>query len=334
MRLVLLLLAVAGIALTVQNLAARPDNGTPITRLRNGLVLAVIGVLGFFWMLAAVYVPATSRAVVENTATGSIKVIGPGVHVWPLQPDLVPLASKVTIYNMRRQRIEIGFEKPEPGNVQGVAAGSSSPGNPTVYIEARGWATPDPKYLAQLHRDYGPDYANSWVERNWVTALKAVQGRHPYNYLTGHRDKMSTEVEETLQKQLYVGDVPLVDISQLAITNFDFDKSINDQLDLVANKEFERQKAEEDIVIAEQTQKAEQVKAQTRLNVAKTDAQASIEKAQGDARSVQLINQAVAAQGGAYLQYQAITKWNGILPSFMLGGSSVPFINIPAGTTK
>lgn len=289
---------------------------------------AVIGFFGFFWMMSATYVPGTQKAVVENTASGSFEVIGPGVHVWPLQPDLVPFMSKVTKYSLKQQQIEIGTEK----DSKGVSAGSGSAGNPTVYIQARGWVTPNPtdSQLITLHKLYGTDYANGWVERNWVTAVKAVQGAHPYDYLIGNRDDMATEVEEALQDQLLDSDgVPIVTVSQLAITNFDFDASINTQLDEVAKKEFERQKALADIEIARQQQAAQQVQAETRLAVAQKDAESAIAKARGEAEAVRLVNEAITQQGEGYVDLKAVEKWNGELPTYMLGNGALPFLTIP-----
>lgn len=331
LRLLMVAFFFGGIALVVMSISSRnPSNGLrPMNAVRTGAILGVLGFFGFFWLMSATYVPGTHMAVVENTTTGNFKVIGPGIHVWPMQPNLVPFTSKVTQYNMRRTRIEIGTEDVDEGQKKGVPAGSSSAGNPTVYIEARGWATPNPALLVELHRRYGSDYANSWVERNWVTAIKAVQGQHPYDYLIGNRDRMATEVEEELQDQLFDdGKQPLVYVSQLAITNFDFDNAINQQLDEVANKEFERQRANADIEIARQQQEAEKVKAETRLAVATKDAEAAIAKARGEAEAVRLVNEAISSQGREYIDLKALEKWDGKLPVNMYGSAAVPFVDV------
>ena len=283
--------------------------------------LGVASLFAFFWMLSAVYVPATSAAVVENTATGSFKQLGPGLHIWPIQPNLVPLMSKTTVYNMRRQKIEIGEEG------QGIAAGSSSPGNPTVFIKARGWASPNPEKLIELHRKYGSDFADNWVEQNWITSAKTVQGNHPYDFLVNSREAMSNEIEENLQKQLLDDDEkPLVLVSQLAITNFDFEAQIQALLKEVAQKEFERQKAIEDKEIALQQQQAEQVKAETRYNVAVKDGETTkaVAAAEAEAIRAKYSNQEMS---DAYLRKIWIEKWDGKLPVISDDGN---LLNIPA----
>lgn len=284
--------------------------------------LCVGSIFGFFWMLSAVYVPATSAAVVENTATGNFKQIGPGLHIWPLQPNLTPFMSKTTVYNMRREKIEIGEEG------AGIPSGSASAGNPTVFIKARGWASPNPDKLIELHKKYGADYANNWVEQNWITAAKTVQGQHPYDYLVNNREGMANEIEVALQKQLVDDDEkPLVLVSQLAITNFDFEAQIQQLLKDVAAKEFERQKAIEDKEIALQQQAAEQVKADTRYNVAVKDGETTKAVAAAEAEAIRLkySNQEMS---DAYLRKIWIEKWDGKLP--VLSGGSGQILNMPA----
>jgi regulator of protease activity HflC (stomatin/prohibitin superfamily) len=276
--------------------------------------------------MAAQYVPATQVAVVENTTNGNFKVIGPGIHVFPFQPDLVPLASKVTKYSLRRQKIEIGTGK-EDG--KGIASSSNSPGNPVVYIQARGWATPNKQTIIDLHRKYGSDYVDSWVERNLVTTVKEVQGRHVYDFLTKNREQMATEIEDAIQAQLVDGDEkPLVDVTQLAITNFDFDEATNQRLAEVAQKNFEKQKAAEDIEIAKQTQQAELVKAETARQVAEKEAQATVIRANGEAEAIRAkYGNEVMSQ--AYLMNAWIQKWNGTMPQYQMGGAT-PLIQIPS----
>lgn len=282
---------------------------------------AVASLFAFFWMLSAVYVPATSAGVVENTSTGSIKVIGSGVHIFPMQPNLVPLMSKTTVYNMRRQKIEIGEEG------AGIPSGSGSPGNPTVFIKARGWASPNPEKLAELHRQYGSDYANNWVEQNWITAAKTIQGKYPYDHLINNRENMANEIEAQLQAQLIDDDEkPFVIVSQLAITNFDFEDRIKTLLAEVAQKEFDRQKAVEDKEIALMQAEAEQVKAETRLAVALKDGETTKAQAAAEAEAIRL-KYSSQEMSDAYLRKIWIEKWDGKLPVIADNGN---MLNIPA----
>lgn len=295
----------------------------------GGVAAFLFSLLGLGVWGSAKYIPATSVGVVENTTTGSFSTIGPGIHVWPLQSNLVPFASKVTEYSLKRQRIEIGID-PETENAPvGIAAGSNSPGNPAVYIQARGWATPNQDNVIILHRRYGGDYQNVWVERNWVTAVKSVQGQYPYDYLIKSRQKFADEVEQTLQAQMYEGDEQLVEVSQLAVTNFEFDGRIQEQLQQTAQKQFETQRAREEVEIAKQQQEKAKVEAETRLQVAEKDAESKVAAARGEAEAVRLVNEAIAQQGTAYLTLKWIERWDGILPKIQTGEGTGTLLQLP-----
>lgn len=328
LRLLAFLVMAGGAGLLIYGLQQRYRSYNPIpdAKLRLPMCIALI-ISGFFALAvlsAATYVPATNVAVVENTTTGNFKVIGPGIHIWPLQPDLVPLTSKVTQYNMRRQRIEIGTEKES----NGIASGSASPGQPVVYIQARGWVTPNRTQLIELHRRFGPTYADNWVERNWVTSVKAVQGVHPYDYLAGNRDRFSTEVEDALQKELYDGEEnPLVVVTELAVTNFEYDKKTNDNLQAIADRANRQREATEEIEIAKREQEKQGVEAETRRQVAVKDGQALVATANAEAEAIR-IKYENEQRAQAYLQKLWIDKWNGQLPIYQMGNST-PLVQIP-----
>lgn len=349
LRLIALAAMFTGIGLLVNNIGRRVYERRPnpyTTRAAStapepyqprfsNLFAAILAAVGFVFtglFFSAVYVPATSIAVVENTTTGHFSVISSGIHVWPLQSDLVPFASKTTTYSLRQQRIEIGTQNDDENDnvATGVASGSNSPGNPVVYIQARGWAIPNKDRLITLHRRYGHDYLDTWVERNWVTAVKTVQGQEPYDYLIKSRQAFADAVETTLQSQLLDSDnTPLVEVSQLAVTNFDFDKQTNQQLHETAKKQFEQQRAREDVAIATQNQAKQKVQAQTKVIEAQKAADARRIQAGAEADAVRAINDAIREQGESYLQLQWIEKWNGTLPQVQTGSGNGTLLQLP-----
>ena len=51
-------------------------------------------------------------------------------------------------------------------------------------------------------------------------------------------------------------------------------------------------------------------------------------QAEGEAKAIAIQAQAIQSNGGAqYVQLQAIEKWNGQLPTYMMG-NTVPFVNV------
>ena len=84
-----------------------------------------------------------------------------------------------------------------------------------------------------------------------------------------------------------------------------------------------KEKLLEDKVIAQQraieeTNRTEQIKQQAMQKVI---------GAKAEAESMQIRAQALE-QNAKLVQWEAVQKWNGVLPQYMLGGSAVPFINL------
>ena len=322
-----------------------------------GLALALTCVVLLVALSGAVYVPATSNAVIENTLTGDLFVLGPGTRVWPLEPRLTPLVTKVTLYDLRDQVIEIGGQ---PVKQAGVEASSSSPGRPIVYFYARGWAKANPDKLIELHRRRGTDWADAWVEKVWVTALKNVQRVTAYDYVGTDPLEFTRLVESGLQAELVdVDGEPIIFVSQLAIADYDYADEVNSYLDKVAQLEFSRQEEVNRERVVLQQQKNKQIEADTDFNVKKRAAEAyriEIEtRAEGDATAQKLaadaeayeierkytaeaegvtkLQLALAASPEAYLDYLRATQWDGQLPTWWMPGNGetplpVPFIDV------
>ena len=84
-----------------------------------------------------------------------------------------------------------------------------------------------------------------------------------------------------------------------------------------------QQAIEQKVIATQQKQKAEQD-----LERIKVEAQQAIATAEGRAKAIQIETQAINSQGGAaYVQLEAIKKWDGKLPN-VNGGGAVPFINV------
>jgi regulator of protease activity HflC (stomatin/prohibitin superfamily) len=319
----------------------------------GGLVFTL---LAAFLVTGSAVVPPTHRAVVENTWSGEFHVLTGGTHVFPIGEGkhLVPLLNRVTKYDLRQQQIKIGNE---PAMEGGVSADSNSPGRPVVFFVGTGWAAPNPDTLIQLHRRYGPGYLDNWVERVWQSELKAIQGERPYNYVGDNRIAFQNEVEISLQMQLVdVGtEDPLVIVSQLAVSDYDFSNEVNQFLDAVAQKQFEQQQAQQNVRIAEQVQRETIIRAQTTysetVRLAEADKKKVVLEAEAHAESKMLDAEAEAfriqaereataegvrkvqaalASSPEYLMYKKLVEWNGGVPQTLILGieGAVPILDL------
>lgn len=328
------------------------DTSPPKLWDKPGIALLALALLLIFFGAGTVTVSPTEMAVLENSVTGELSVLTPGTYVWPFYPRTTPFITHAVTYDMRRQIIEIGGQDLK---AQGVQADSNSPGRPVVYFWARGWTAPNPEKLTTLHKRYGAKYADDWVERVWVSSLKAVQGQNPYDYVGNNRIDMQDGVEAALQTQLLDDDgEPLVFVSQLAIVDFGYDDALENYLNEINAKEFQRKQAEQQIAINSLNQQAEKIAADTRFINATRDAEGAAQVLQtaADAEAYQITALAdanayqikveydakadgiallIKALGGpeAYLKYVNATQWDGKLPFYMFGETPLPFLNVP-----
>lgn len=328
-----------------------------------GMIMAGLLIIVMFFGGAA-QISSTAIGVAENTVEGAFYTLKPGTHIWPFSQNVTPFITKITVYDTRDQIIEIG-EAPEGATapegmtltqIYGVPAGSNSPGQPIVFFNARGWARVNPDKIIELHRRFGPTYLNTWVEHQWVTTLKAMQGTLSYDFVKKSREDLQNLVEKSLQQQLLDADEKsLVIVRQLTIKDYDYEGEVNTFLAGVAGKEFERQKAEQQFEVNKKLQESAKVEADTNFFVTKRNAEAEqaklIAEATGRAEAVKveadadayatrvryeaeatglgLVQSALAKSPAAYLEYQKTLRWNGVLPTNLWAGASVPFLNVP-----
>lgn len=138
--------------------------------------------------------------------------------------------------------------------------------------------------------------------------VKSVSAQYTAEELVTKRIEFSDKVTTLLAERLVSKDCVL---DRFSITDFAFSKSFSDAIEAK--------------VTAVQTAEA----AKNKLEQVKYEAQQQIEKAKAEAESIRIQAQAINSQGGAdYVQLQAISKWDGKLPTQFLPNASVPFINV------
>lgn len=330
-------------------------------KLTGPVLLGISGIILLTLLSFAVQIAPNHIGVIENQATGEMHSIEAGIHFWPMDYRITPFVTKVVSYDLRQQLIEIGGS---PAIEHGVQADSNSPGRPIVYFHGRGYASLNPDMVVMLHRRHGPTYVDDWVERVWVAVLKGIQGNKAWDFVGNNRNEFQDMVEVALQSQLVVDGIPLVTVNQLAVIDYALSSEIETYLDQVAQMEFQRQQAEQQIEINEELQAAALIAADTEYNTkkraaealaierttaadaealaqvtrAKADAEARklaaeaeayriSETYQAEANGIQLIQRSLS---DAYIEYTKWREWDGSVPYIVMGNSSaIPFLNIP-----
>ena len=166
----------------------------------------------------------------------------------------------------------------------------------------------DPNSAILLFSTVGTEYKAKIIDPAIQEVVKAVTAQYTAEQLITKRAEVTDKIKLDLSERLVINHI---NVEQVSITNFDFSESFNAAIELK--------------VTAEQNALA----AKNKLEQVKYEKDQVIAKAQGEAESIRIQAQAINSTGGAdYVKLQAISKWNGILPSQMIPGGTVPFIDL------
>jgi len=167
----------------------------------------------------------------------------------------------------------------------------------------------DGQYATNVYQSVGMEYDEVLIDPAVQNTLKAVTAKFTAEELITKRAEVSILAQKALEEEMSSYHIV---IENFNIINFDFSPEYN--------------KAIEDKQVAQQSVQT----AQQNLARARVEAQAKVVEAQGQA-DAQAALKNTGALSPEYLQYLALTKWNGILPIFTSG---TPFIDITEFTSK
>lgn len=167
-----------------------------------------------------------------------------------------------------------------------------------------------PEMVADIYQQYGSanTYYQNVVSPLIVATVKATASQYT--------------AAEQIQKRLEMSDKALTALS----TAFEGKNVAIEKADItdVSFSESFTQAIEAKVTAVQQAEAAK-----NKLEQVKFEAQQTIETAKATAEAQRIQSQSLAAQGGAdYVNLKAIEKWDGHLPTQMIPGSTVPFINL------
>jgi regulator of protease activity HflC (stomatin/prohibitin superfamily) len=162
-----------------------------------------------------------------------------------------------------------------------------------------------PDKASLVFQTIGPDYEAKVVSPSIQNTFKAVTAMFTAPDLLQKRETVSVKAKELLQEELTKY---YIIVDNFNIVNFDFSKEYNAAIEA-------KQVAQQEVETSRQ-----------RLAKAQVDAQTAVAQAQGQADSQKALKD-TGALSPEYLQYIAIQKWNGILPS-VVGGGATPLLDL------
>jgi regulator of protease activity HflC (stomatin/prohibitin superfamily) len=162
----------------------------------------------------------------------------------------------------------------------------------------------DGQYAVNVFESVGQNYQDILLAPAIQNIFKATTAQFTAEQLITNREAVRLQAEDALAKQLAVYHIV---VENFNIVNFDFSPEFNAAIE-------KKQVAQQEVETSKQ-----------KLAQAKIDAETVITAAQGQADAQKVVKES-GSLTPEYLQYIAITKWNGILPS--VTGGVTPFIDV------
>lgn len=158
----------------------------------------------------------------------------------------------------------------------------------------------------ELYKTVGSDFAEKLIPQVVQGGLKNAAGKWEAIDIISHREDVRMEVEAALKTSLAERGI-IVEGFQMTDVAFTqaFDKAVEAKVIAIQNAD----QAKNTTV---------QVREQANQRVIAADA---------DAKAMQ-IKSAALSQNQNLVAYEAVQKWNGELPTYMLGNGTLPFINV------
>ncbi len=236
-----------------------------------------------------VIINAGHRGVVLKFGAVQDKVLNEGLQ-WR-----IPVAQTVIEIDVKTQKLEqqaIAYSK----DIQQV--------DTTIALNYR----LDANVVNRLYQEIGQAYREKVIDPAIQESVKAAVAKFTAQELVEQRPKVKEEIKAQLLERLANRHIMVEDFS---IVSFDFSDSY--------------EKAVEEKQVAQQLA----LKAENELKRIQIEAEQRIAQATAEAEAIRIQAQAITQQGGRdYVQLKAVEKWDGKLPTQMIPGSTVPFIDL------
>ena len=167
----------------------------------------------------------------------------------------------------------------------------------------------DPKNVQKLWQEIGSNYEFNIIAPAIQESVKAATAQFTAAELVAERQKVKDEITRVLIARLAP---KFITVDDFSIVNFDFSDSYERAIE-------EKQVAQQNALKAEHDLRRIQVEAEQRVAQAKAEAEAI--RIQSDALQ----------QNKGLINLEAVKKWDGVLPQYMLS-NTMPFIDIPKST--
>jgi len=259
------------------------------------IALIIIGIA----ISTVAIVPAGARGILLTWGAVNPTPLGEGLHF------ITPIMNKVDTMSVQTQKYEVSASAATK-DMMDVAT--------TVAVNYH----LDPSQTSNMYQLVGKDYQDRLIVPAVQEVVKASTANYNAGELLTERPAVKSQIEDSLKQRML--DRGII-IETISITNFAFPSSFNDAITAAQTAKQQAEKAKNDLVRI-------QVEAEQKVAQATGEATATLTKAKAEAQSIEIRGQALK-NNPQVSQLEAINKWNGQLPNYMLGSGAVPFVNIP-----
>lgn len=176
---------------------------------------------------------------------------------------------------------------------------------------------PDPTMVAKIFREVGMNYADRIIHPAVQEAVKATTARFTAEELVTRREDVKRLIMELVDKQI----TPFhIKVDELYITDFDFSRQFAEAIEFKQIAEQQALKAKRDL---------DRIRIEAEQKVAQARAEAEGLRMQKDAITPQLIQLRQVET-----QKLAIEKWDGKMPTVIMGGAGTPLLDLGALSPK
>lgn len=267
------------------------------------LVYSVFAIVVLFTSFTIV--DAGHRGVVFSKTSGiKDRVLDEGFHF------IVPFIDSVTDVEVRTKKVTI-----ETGSTSLDQQIVNTIGTLNFHVSE--------EQANKLYQSVGLDYINRIISPALEGTIKSVMAKYPAVDLTRKREEVAIIIRDELAVKLRES---YIIVDSFELNDIDFSDSFNLAIEaaVTAEKEVEQEKnklskriVSKDIAIVN----AEAKKAE-RVLEAEGQAEATLLKARAEAEAIQLVQEKLDSSP-EYIEYLRVTKWNGELPTTLLGESDV-----------
>jgi regulator of protease activity HflC (stomatin/prohibitin superfamily) len=264
------------------------------------IAAAVITIIVIIVILAEsiVIVEAGHRGVVLYLGAVENRVLGEGVHF------IAPFLEQVVPMEVRTQKF------------QAEASAASNDLQEVQTVIAVNYRI-DPTEANKIYQTLGVNYADRVISPTIQESVKASVAKFNAEDLITKRETAKSVIANAIRSTLAANDIQTQNVF---ITDFKFSDAFASQIEqkVVAFQKYltELNNLRSVGVVANQS-----------VAQAEGQARATAAKANGESQAIKIITSQLR-ESPEYLQWQAISKWNGQMP-YALGSSGFPFFQLP-----